>query len=386
MRILTFLHSFDPRGVERDALRLNAELARQNVDVQLVLGRRDGMLNVEAPDLLYTVLQKGRISTAAFETLWMILRLPGAIRRLKPDVLFCAGNTYSIVAVAMRLFLGRRCPPIVLKVSNDLYRHDLPTLFRWAYYLWLRVQAPVFDAVVAMAEPARLEIETAMGIPAPKVVVINNPSLNLRDLEEFAQARDGRIVTASPRRFLAVGKLVSQKNFSHLLKSFARIARPTDHLTIIGEGYKRQSLEQLVTSLSLDAQVSLLGHRSPLFDRFAEADAFILSSDYEGLGVVVVEALAAGVPIVATDCCVNMSYLLEGAGLRVPIRDEAALADAMDKILNERIDPVAMRARAAEFAVERVTPAWIALFASLCRGEAQQTVAKDVGTAVAEPG
>jgi glycosyltransferase involved in cell wall biosynthesis len=349
MRILTFLHSFEPGGVERDALRLNDEWARLGADAQIALGRRDGRLAAEAPDLPYTVMQRGRFSTASFETLWMIAKLPAIIRMLCPDVLFCAGNTYSIVAVAMRLILGRACPPIVLKVSNDLQRRDLPAPMRWAYHWWLRVQAPAFDAIVAMAEPARAEVEAVMRVSPSRVTVINNASLRLAELAQFADARDAAPRDHSGRHFLAVGRLVGQKNFALLLHAFSRMRRPNDHLTLIGEGGQRAPLERLIRNLGIVDLVMMPGHINPLDDVFARADAFVLSSDYEGLGVVVVEALAAGLPIVATDCCVNMTMLVDGAGLIVPIKDVDALA----------------KARASSFAVEHVAPDWLALFAGL---------------------
>jgi glycosyltransferase involved in cell wall biosynthesis len=365
MRVLTFLHSFEPGGVERDALRLNDEWAKLGIDAQIVLGRRDGRLADEAPELRYTVLQQGKVSTASFETLWMIAKLPAAIRAIKPDVIFCAGNTYSIVAVAMRLILGRKCPPVVLKVSNDLQRRDLPAPMRWAYHFWLRLQAPAFKAIVAMAEPARTEVESVMRVPASRVTVINNASLRLADVKAFANARDVAQRNHEGRHFLAVGRLVAQKNFTLLLRAFARIKRPGDRLTLIGEGQKRVSLEALAVQLGIATDIDLPGHINPLHAAFATADAFVLSSDYEGLGVVVVEALAAGVPVVATDCCVNMPKLIEGAGVIVPIKDVAALADAMNRAVALNIDTTAMRHRARSFAVEETAPAWLELFTTL---------------------
>ncbi len=365
MRILTFLHSFEPGGVERDALRLNDEWARLGADVQIVLGRRDGRLADEAPDLPYMVLQKGGFSTAWFETLWMIAKLPAVIRALRPDILFCAGNTYSIVAVAMRLILGRVCPPIVLKVSNDLQRRDLAAPMRGAYHLWLRVQAPAFDAIVAMAEPAQAEVESVMRVLPSRVTVINNASLDIAELAQFASVRDATPRDHSGRRFLAVGRLVGQKNFALLLRAFVRMRRADDHLTLIGEGEQRAGLERMVRDLGIADSVTMPGHVNPLHDAFGQADAFVLSSDYEGLGVVVVEALAAGVPVVATDCCVNMPMLVKADGLLVPIKDVDMLATAMAQISDVATDPAAMRARARGFAVETVAPEWLALFADL---------------------
>ena len=262
----------------------------------------------------------------------------------------------------MRLILGRECPPIVLKVSNDLQRRDLPAPMRRAYHLWLRVQAPAFTAIVAMAEPARAEVAQVMRVPPSRVTVINNASVRQDDLDRFAAARDRVARDHSGRHFLAVGRLVAQKNFALLLRAFARVAREDDRLTLIGEGPHRSVLERLATTLGIATKIDMPGHINPLYDPFARADAFILSSDYEGLGVVVVEALAAGVPVVATDCCVNMPMLVEGAGFIVPIKDAVALGDAMERIKALPVDASKMRARASGFSVETTAPDWIMLF------------------------
>ncbi len=364
-RVLVFLHSFEPGGVERDALRLAADWQRHGVDVVVVLGRREGRLADEAPPLTYDVLQRGTRSTAWFETLFMIARLPQAIRRWRPDVILCAGNTYSIVALAMRLRFGRACPPIVLKVSNDLERRDLPWITRRAYHLWLRVQTPVFAHIVAMARPALAEIERRMTPPPDRLSVIPNASLTREDVARFAAAREAAAETRAARtgrHFLSIGRLVHQKHQTLLIEAFARIARPDDRLTIVGEGPERARLEGFRARLGLETQVALPGHSRALAEHLALADAFVLSSRYEGLGVVVVEALAAGVPVVATDCCVNMPSLVDGAGLLVPRGDVAALAAAMERIGDCRVDVLHMRARAQTFTVEATSAPWLALF------------------------
>lgn len=363
MRVLTFLHSLEVAGVERDALRLLAAWQQLGVEVPLALGRRDGPLAAELPDVPLTVFETGKLPTARFETLWMILRLPGETERRRPDILFCAGNTYTIVAVAMRLLLGRRCPPIVLKVSNDLARRDLPAPARAAYHLWLRLQAPAFAAVVAMAEPARAEIERYL--PNVPVTVIENASLTEATAACYARARDTTERIDDGRHFLAVGRLVGQKNYALLIAAFARIALPDDRLTIVGEGPERHRIERLIDRHRLTAQVAMPGHVQPLDSYYAAADAFVMSSDYEGLGVVVVEALAAGVPVAATNCCVNMRALVADAGVLVPIRNAEALAAAMVHAAALRPDVAAMRDRARAFTVERAATRWVALLATL---------------------
>ena len=365
MRVLTYLHSFEPGGLERDVLRFNRAWRELGIDAQIVLGRAEGALAGEAGGLPYTVLQKGRTSTGPIESLWMIWHLPRIVRALRPDIVFCAGNSYTIVAVALRLILGRRCPPIVHRVSNDLVRRDLAAPLRLANRIWQHLQAPVFAAIVGMAEPARAEIIDYMGADPKRVVAINNASLTDADIDRLAHTRSLSVRSGSGRHYLAVGRLAPQKNFDLLLTSFARIAEADDRLTIVGEGPLRSKLIRRATELGIADRVAMPGHQGRVDPWFAAADALVLSSDYEGLGIVVIEALAAGVPVVATDCGPNMGLLLADVGRLVPPRDVAALAEAMAAIVVDPVDAGEMRARAREFTVEANMRSWLDLFSRL---------------------
>jgi glycosyltransferase involved in cell wall biosynthesis len=367
LRVLTFLHSFEPGGLERDVLRFNGAWAAMGIDAQIVLGRNEGALAGDAPDVPFHLLPTGRISTARFETLWMIWHLPRLVRQLRPDVIFCAGNSYTIVAVALRLILGRACPPIVFRVSNDLVRLDMPQPIRAIYHAWLRFQQSYFAAIVGMAEPVRGEILAQMHANPERIVIIDNASMSMADIDRLAKARAARNPTGSGRHFVGIGRLVGQKNFSLLVRAFAKIARPDDRLTIVGEGPLRAAIEAEAAALGVAGQIAMPGHQSPIDGFLAVADAFVLSSDYEGVPAVIVEALAAGLPIVATDCCMAMPYMLDGLGHVVPPRDADALAAAMDRCLEVPVDPAAMRCRAERFTIEATGDAWQSLFERLSR-------------------
>ena len=363
LRVLTYLHSFEPGGLERDVLRFNRAWRAAGVEIEIVLGRGEGALAAEGEGLPYALLQQpGARSTAGYETLWMIRHLPGEVRRWKPDIVFCAGNSYTQVAVALKLALGTACPPIVYRVSNDLARCDLPAPARWLHRQWQRLQAPVFVRVVAMAEPARAEIIHEMGMDPARVVTIDNASMTLADTQRLADARDTTTRTRSGRHYVAVGRLAAQKNFGLLLDAFARIATAHDSLTIVGEGADRAALERRAAALGIADRLTMPGHINPINPYLADADALVLSSDYEGLGIVVIEALAAGLPVVATDCGPNMAMLVEEAGRLVPIRDRAALSAAMIQIVTDKPDVAAMRARAQHFTVEATINKWLDLF------------------------
>ncbi len=351
-RVLTFLHSFEPGGVERVALRLHDAWVSQGADACLVLGRETGAMRAEWPGLAYDVLdRKGR--TGAIETLWMIARLPGIIRKHRPDVLFCAGNSYTVVSVGMKLLLGKRCPPILAKISNDLMRPDLPKPAVPFYRLWLRIQGRFLDKLVAIAPAMAEEIATMMNIAADKVTVIDNPALSAAELDKLA-AMPRLKPAGQGRRFLAIGRLAAQKNFTGLVDAFARIARADDSLTICGEGGQRGAIEARAQRLGVADRVHLPGHTFPVDPELLAADALVLSSDYEGLPTVVLQAYAAGIPVVATDCSISMPDLLGHGrfGVLVPPRDTRALAQAMDRVLDQPFDAEKARDEARRFTVD----------------------------------
>ncbi|WP_298166492.1 glycosyltransferase [Novosphingobium sp.] len=371
LRILTFLHSFEPGGVERVALRLHEAWRAQGHDARLVLGRTAGAMKREWPGLEYDVLGPEAIPSAAWETLWMIALLPRAIRRIRPDVLFCAGNSYTVVAVAMRLLLGKACPPIVAKISNDLTRSDLPAPARPFYRLWLRIQGRMLNRLVGMAPPMREEIGTLMRAEDARIAVIDDPSLAEADIQRLAAAREAAKAAprAPGRRFLAIGRLAAQKNFALLIDAFARMAGPDDRLAIIGEGSARRALEAQIARLGLSGKVRMPGHVSPLDAELAAADALVLSSEYEGVPAVVAEALAAGLPVVSTRCSVSMEDMLGGGrfGLLVPVGDAAALAQAMEDIAKLKFDEAVARDQSRRFTVEIASHGYLALMEGLAR-------------------
>lgn len=361
MRVLVFLHSFEPGGVERVALRLCKAWVADGHDVKLVIGRADGAMINEVGELDYRLLSNGRLPTASWETLWMILRLPRVIRREQPDVLFCAGNSYSIVSVVMKLVLGRDCPPVVAKISNDLGRADFVPLVRWLYRRWLRIQARHIDRFVGMAPPMRAEIADAMHIAEADVGIVDDPALSMSDIMRLAK---NRTEVGDRRNFISAGRLAPQKNFPLLLRAFALIARDDDHLTILGEGPERSRIEKLAADLGIAGRLSLPGHVTDLVPWLSKAEMFVLSSDYEGVPAVIAEALASRLAITATDCSVSIGDMLDDGryGQIVPVRNIEALAAAMERSRNLTLDHEAMTTQATRFTVEKAADRYIAVF------------------------
>lgn len=367
LRILIPIHSLDPGGVERVALGLAMQWDRAGHDVTIVLGRSGSSHLTSAPPLDYWQLP-APFPTASWETPWMIHCLQSYLLEHTTDVLFLPGNTYSVVGAAMRVMLGEQAPPMVLKVSNALHRPDMPVLLRHGYGAWLRAQGRMFDRLVALSEPMAREIRETTLANTRQVAVIANPILSRRRLSDLGRV-ERKPASVWGTRYLTAGRLVAQKNHSLMLRAFARAARPGDTLTIAGEGPERGAIERLAAELGIATQVRLSGHLASIDPLLAEADAFVLSSDYEGLPGVVVEALASGLPVLSTDCCVSMACLLDSGrtGLLVPTGDETAFADGLARIRELPGDPARARNVAARYEIEGAASRYIELMERLRR-------------------
>lgn len=364
MRILAFLHCFAPGGVERVALRLAGAWASAGNEVIVAVGRNEGPQLAFAPDnVTFDFAPPSRLA-GPFETFWLVAHLIKAIRRHRPDVLFCPGSTYTVVAAFAHLFLSVDCPPIVAKLSNSLERVDLPAWARSLYHLWLRDHQNFVSCAVGMAPPMREEIRRHLHIPRHRIAVVPDAALDRKDLSELSSTARPH---AQGRKYVAAGRLTSQKNFSLLLRAFASIAGSEDQLLILGDGPQRKMLEKLAIRLGISARLQMPGHVLSISEALTSADAFVLSSDYEGLPAVIVQALAAGMPIVATDCSACMPYLLRDGllGKLVPVRDVHALANAMQAAPARcELDVRLMRAVAEEFSVERSADLYLQVFSS----------------------
>jgi glycosyltransferase involved in cell wall biosynthesis len=152
-------------------------------------------------------------------------------------------------------------------------------------------------------------------------------------------------------RILTVGSLKEQKNHALLIRAFARLARERPaRLMILGEGELRPALEALAEAEGVGDRVLMPGFAADPWPYYASADLFVLSSDYEGFGLVLVEAMRSGLKVVSTDCEAGPREILADGryGRLVPCGDVEALAEAMAEALDDQVDSQALAARAEE--------------------------------------
>lgn len=358
MRICVPIHSFEPGGVERVGLRLAERWQAEGHNVTVVLGRDRGAARAQAPTLDYRTREEPA-PTEDWETPWLIWCLWRHLRHNPADVIFCAGNTYTIVCVIIKLLLGKRCPPVLVKISNDLVRPDFPAPMQMLYRRWVRLQGRMLDRFIALAEPMVPQLIAELGVNRGRITAIPDPAL--RD-DELAAEPVPPPAAGNGRHFLAVARLNRQKNLPLLLNTFALIARGGDHLTLAGQGPERARLERRIAALGLQGRVTLAGHVADVRPLLDAAHVLVLSSDYEGVPAAVIEALAAGRPIATTDCCASMRWLLQdGAfGALAPPRDAGALGDAMEKAAAMTAPMAEMHSFSSLFTLGKAAPAYLA--------------------------
>lgn len=367
--VLVFLHSFEPGGVERVALRLVARWQESGQPISLFMGRMDGAMRGQFADTIHILrAPKTRLPIRHFETLWMIVQLARHIAQMRPQVLFAAGNSYAVVAVAMKWLLGRRCPPIVMKISNDLIRPDMIAPYAFLYRLWLRIQGRAIDRLIAMSEPLAAQIAREMRVSPNRIEIIANPSLDAAYQESGIEAR----AMTSERSFCITGRLTRQKNLDLALRAFASGAHETDTLTLYGDGPERARLEKLARRLGMGTRVHFAGFVPDARAQMRKHHVLLLTSHYEGLPSVMVEALDAGLHVVTTDCCCSMRWLLDDGqlGAIVSPGEERQLAQAIAQAPAGQQDMARAHAKAALHCIEPVAQDYLRTFKRATRTKA----------------
>jgi glycosyltransferase involved in cell wall biosynthesis len=351
IKVAFFLQDLVGGGAERVMLTLAGGFADRGYDVDFVLVRPQGQHLASVPPNVRIVTLGTR------RTAYSILRLAGYLRRERPQALLSALVHVNIAAIlATRLAGGG--PRVIVTEHNQATENAARArspIIRLAHRAigWLY---PLADEIVAVSAGVAESLTAYSGLDKHKVRVIHNPVVTpaLHD-KAMATPMHAWFAPGQPPVILGVGRLTAQKDFVNLLHAFAivRRSRPA-RLIILGEGPDRAALRDLIDRLDLAADADLPGFDANPYAYMSRAAVFVLSSAWEGLPTVLIEAMACGTPVVATDCRSGPADILAGGrfGELVPVADPAALAAAILRTL-ERPPPPALRTRADDFSIER---------------------------------
>jgi glycosyltransferase involved in cell wall biosynthesis len=300
IRVLFAIPEHDRGGPDRVMFELLTKLDRRRFVPSLLVQRRTGWyLSRLSSDIEVDVIEDDRSLLGRYPV-WPALR---RIHRAKPDAILATQR--MIITLGMASPALPRATKLVVRQANDLSA-DFAALVatsrlkhRLARELVLRTLRRA-DAVVCQSEAMRVDLASQLGDRAA-LHVIGNPV----DVAAVASsAREADFQLRGGPALVSVGRLAPQKGFDLLLPAFARllVRHPDAHLTVLGDGPDRASLEALAGELGIAASVTFAGFSSSPLPSVRAADLFVLASRYEGFPNAALEALACGTPIVLTDC------------------------------------------------------------------------------------
>ena len=369
-RIALLVPTLAGGGISSVVLVIARGLAERGHAVDLVVFNRSGELDGRVP---------GNVRPVDLGTGKLVLALPKLVaylKRARPGLVIAASWYAVLVALAAKRFC---CPGIRVWVRQDNV-HSIQVAHarrrNRAVLRAIRLLLPSAERIIAVSTGVAEDLKRHAPRIAARVSVVPNPVPH-EDIAGLAAAAPGHPWFDDPDVpvILSAGRLVGQKDFPTLIRAFAEVvkSRPA-RLAILGEGRERDALAGLVRELGVDQAVALPGFVGNPFAWMARARVFAVSSIYEGLSMVLVEAMACGTPAVSTDCPHGPREVLQDGrwGPLVPVGDARALAAAILETLRDPPPPDALMARSRAFSVEACIARHVELMADRRTGRATQ--------------
>jgi len=332
--IALFLPSLEGGGAERVTVALANGFIKKGLSVDMVLAKVSGpYLKEISSEVRIINLKAGRV----------IFSLPGLVNYLKnerPQILFSTLEHASIFALWAKILSGNKVKCIIrfpntIGVAARNAQSLRDRLIPWMTKFFIKWA----DAVVAVSYASAKDLVNSLHISSHRIHVIYNPVICDNLFEKAKEPLNHPwFASGQPPVILGVGRLSKQKDFSTLIRAFALVHKEIQvKLMILGEGAKRTELEKLIFKLRLEDDVALPGFIENPFPYMKLAKVFVLPSLWEGLPSTLIQAMALGTLVVATDCPGGSDEIIEGSkmGILVPVRDYQKLAVALIDQINK---------------------------------------------------
>lgn len=356
LRICFFFHRFDNGGAERMTVVLANELARQGHEITILIRHDKGpakqLLSPEVRILDMGLPEEGKLRKNLGNIRWLrrVLR-PGRF-----DALLSVTAEMSQVAALATYALSPRIPLIsVVHSTLSQERHSFQAIRERLFPVLDRR----YDRVIAVSEAVRKDYIALCGAPPEKVETVYNPVIHQGFWEQLeAEPRHPWLPDNREYKVIVLaGRLCEAKNHALMLEAMKRLKERGEkvRLILLGDGELRERLEEQARRDGLNDTVDFAGFVPNPAAYFKRADLVALSSRYEGLPTVLVEALAVGARIVSTDCPSGPREILRDGALGVLVKpgDPEALAGGVLRALAWEPDRAALRERALDFTAER---------------------------------
>lgn len=291
-------------------------------------------------------------------------KIAGVLNEIRPDIVVSTGMSEKFLIRSLSLSYK----PLIIKeihFNTDCRLVEAQGLLKTIYASIGHLKDYYYkmksiDQIVILTEEDKLRNWKGKD----KVTIIPNPLTNNTTLPPSL---------LNEKRVIAAGRLVRQKNFESLIRSWKQVhaLHPDWNLDIYGEGPLKSSLEKQINELNLRGIVRLQGKTNEMFKEMSESSIFVLSSIYEGFGLVLIEAMSCGLPVISYACpCGPKDIIDEGKdGFLVPVNDEQTLADRIirlieDEELRRQMSKAALQ-KSGKYRMDKIIPMWMNLFEEL---------------------
>lgn len=327
MNIVIFTMSLEKGGAERVITNLCNQylIAEHNVTIITCLKSSSQYpLDKQIKHLCVDYLPKEKEQNKITRFIRRRRRLKRILDGLSIDIMINILPEPSFLALSLRHYYD--FPMLVSVRSDPAMEYGFPP-----YYLMMRILYPKADGLIMQTEEAKRYFPRVI---QNRAVIIPNP-INMEAVRKpFTGERKKEIV--------AVGRLIKEKNYPLLIRAYQKVSRqfPEYKLLIYGEGELRKELEELIKNLELKDRVILAGQKDDIFEQIYESSLFVMTSSHEGMPNALMEAMALGLPVIATDCpCGGPRFLIQNQknGILIESNNETALEKAMVEILSDRI-------------------------------------------------
>lgn len=339
-RVLLFRPTLGQGGADRVTLNLLHSLPRGQFAPSLALLRAEGAWLDEVPeDVPVHLLNVSSLKTA-------VAPLARLLRRTRPDVFFSTSSGGNVIAVLAQR-LARTHGRLVLSERNVL-QHGTPSLKKRGVTRLKRWLYPQADHITTVSQAVKDDLIRELQLAPDSVQVVHNPIVTPDIARLAAEPVMHRWFNDGVPVILGVGRLVREKDFPTLIEAFAQVRQQrAARLFILGEGTAKGSLRALAQRLNVAQDVWFEPFDKNPFKYMARCSVFALSSQHEGLSGVLIQAMATGAAVVATDCPGAAEIVThEVDGLLTPIGDAATLAGNINYLLAQPRQAARFRAQA----------------------------------------
>jgi glycosyltransferase involved in cell wall biosynthesis len=369
-KVLLMLWSLHGGGAERMAVRLIENLDPREFEVKIGLLRRSGeyLSEVDPSEVLTPNWDQSealafddrgnqnifKIKNLIRGTLMAPFGFSKILKAFEPDVMisFCKGT--SIAVMGATWIYGRKKVKWIVREGNNttaVIHDELKNPILRKLLMWITHKCfSSADCLLSVSEDLATRLGEEMKSPPRMIQSIHNAT----DIEMVQKKAEESVFSPTTRPyFIAAGRLHYQKAYDQMIRSYAASnAKDSHDLILLGKGPDETKLKELISNLGLESKVHLLGWRENPWAYIAKSEAFLLSSRWEGVPNIMIEAMACGVPIISTDCDFGPRELITNGqeGFLLPVDD----TDAMSAAMNELVSNSARRKEMAEASLLRV--------------------------------